>query len=322
MNKIGTDIASHRIGFFLVPEFSMLAYTSAIECLRIANRMSGTKIYDWPSYSLDGQAVQGSNGITVNVTGSLEDLQSVPSVVVCAGVNVQDHVEKAVLSRLRRLATHGASVGALCTGSYMLARAGLLDGYRCTIHWENLAGFREEFPDIDVTSELYEIDRNRYTCAGGTAAVDMMLTMIAMQNGHDLAALVADMIMHHRIREGTEGQRMALRARLGVSHPKLLAVIARMEENLEMPLSCGELAEGVGLSTRQLERLFRKYLYKAPARYYLKLRLDRARFLLAQTSLPILSVALACGFVSASHFSKCYREHFNHTPSEERRQVH
>ena len=129
------------------------------------------------------------------------------------------------------------------------------------------------------------------------------------------------MMIHHRIREGTEGQRMALRARLGVSHPKLLAVISRMEENLEAPLSCGDLAEGVGLSTRQLERLFRKYLYKAPARYYLKLRLDRARFLLSQTSLPILSVALACGFVSASHFSKCYREHFGHTPSEDRRQV-
>jgi transcriptional regulator GlxA family with amidase domain len=203
----------------------------------------------------------------------------------------------------------------------VLARAGLLDGYRCTIHWENLPGFAEEFPDIEVIAELYEIDRNRFTCSGGTAALDMMLNLIALNLGHDIAAGVADQLMHHRIRSGYEGQRMELRARLDISHPKLLEAITNMEENLETPMSCAELARGVGLSPRQLERLFRKHLSRSPTHYYLGLRLDRARFLLLQTSLSILNVALACGFVSASHFSKCYREYFGWAPSDERRGV-
>ena len=146
-----------------------------------------------------------------------------------------------------------------------------------------------------------------------------MLHLISSHAGHEVAAAVADQVIHHRIREGNEGQRMALRARLGVSHPKLLFVIGSMESSLEFPVSCSQLAQSVGLSTRQLERLFSKYLNQAPTRYYLKLRLERARYLLLQTSMPILDIALACGFISASHFSKCYRECFGCTPSEARR---
>ena len=296
----------------------MIAFSAAMEPLRLANHVSGRKLYEWDIYSRDGKPVAASNGIELAVSGSLADIDPVPMAIVCSGVDVQKYIEKDLISKLRRLVSHGASIGALCTGAYILARAGLLDGYRCTVHWENLIGFREDFPDIDVTSELFEIDRNRLTCAGGTAALDMMLNLIAVQVGHDTAALVADSMIHHRIRDGREAQRMELRARLGLSHPKLLAVISHMEENLEEPLSCAELAAYVGLSTRQLERLFNKYLNRSPTRYYLGLRLDRARFLLLQTSMPILDVALACGFVSASHFSKSYREYFGRTPSEER----
>jgi transcriptional regulator GlxA family with amidase domain len=209
-------------------------------------------------------------------------------------------------------------MGGICTASHILAKAGLLDNYSCTIHWENLTAMVEEFPDLSITSELFEIDRNRYTCAGGTAALDMMLNWISLQQGAIVAASVADEMLHHRIREGHESQRMELRNRLGVAHPKLLAVVGLMEEHLEEPLSCAELAKQVGLSTRQLERLFRKYMRNAPTRYYLELRLNRSRFLLHQTSLPVLSIALASGFVSASHFSKCYREFFKRTPSQER----
>lgn len=319
----GTDADknTHRIGFLLINDFSMMGFTSAVEPLRLANRENGDAIYTGISYSLTGEPVTASNGIPIIVDAPLSEAKGLHAMFVCTGLKVRRYADKAIMTALRRMASHGTDIGGICTGSYILAKAGLLDDYRCTIHWENLAAFTEDFPDADVTSELFEIDRNRYTCAGGTAAIDMMLTIIGLQEGTRLAAAVADAMLHHRIRDGHESQRMELRSRLGVAHPKLLAVIQHMEENLEEPLSCAQLASRVVLSTRQLERLFSKYMSHAPTRYYLELRLNRARHLLRQTSLPVLSVALAAGFVSASHFSKCYREHFKRTPSEERRQI-
>lgn len=308
-----------RVGFFLVPGFSLIAFSAAVEPLRLANRFAGRTMYSWEFYSIDGKPVEASNGLSTMAHAALGDIASVPVLVVCGGIGAEHYRNAALDAKLRRLVSHGTVIGAVCTGTYILARAGLLDGYRCTIHWENLDGFREEFPYIEIVSELYEIDRNRFTCSGGTAAIDMMLNFIAMHLGHDIAATVADQLIHHRIRSGFEGQRMELRARLNITNAKLLEAIGEMEASLEEPMSCAELARSVGLSPRQLERLFSKYLNRSPTRYYLGLRLDRARFLLLQTSLSILNVALACGFVSASHFSKCYREYFGWTPSDERR---
>lgn len=319
MGAFKDNLPSHQIGFFLAPNFTFVAFSSAIEPLRLANRVSGNTLYEWQCFSVDGQPVTASNGVSVNVDGSFEDCQNFPTVIVCGGQDIHNQTDPGMISRLRWFSSHGANLGAICTGSRILAQAGLLDGYKCTIHWENMDGFGEEFPAIEISDELFEIDRTRFTCAGGTAALDMMLHLIARNYGHDTAALTADQLIHHRIRDGHERQRMALRTRLNVSHPKLLEVISLMEETLEEPVSCSALADSVGLSTRQLERLFRKYLNHAPTRYYLELRLSRARFLLLQTSMTVLEVALACGFVSASHFSKCYREFFSRTPSEERR---
>ncbi len=305
--------------FLLVPRFSMIAFASAIEPLRLANRALGRDVYRWRVLSVDGRPTEASNGIVVAADGSYGDATQAHAAIVCAGVDVQTFEHRELIARLRVLATRGVSLGAICTGAYVLARGGLLDGHRCTIHWENHDAFREEFPDLAVTLELFEIDRSRFTCAGGTAAIDMMLSMIAQQKGQEVASIVTDQLIHHRMRDAHERQRMELRARLGVAHPKLIGVVATMERCIEQPLSCADLATGVDLSTRQLERLFRKYIGQAPTRYYLGLRLDRARHLLLQTSMPILSVGLACGFVSASHFSKCYSEHFSRTPSHERR---
>ena len=309
----------HTFGFLMVPDFSMIAFTSAIEPLRLANRCAGRTLYGWRVFSPDGRPVAASNGIAIAVDGSYADVGPMPSVVVCAGIDVHRFDHRELIAKLRTLAFYGVSIGAVCTGTHVLARAGLLSGRRCTIHWENHDSFREEFGDIEVTQELFEIDRNRFTCAGGTAAIDMMLSMIVKQKGPDIAAQVTDQLIHHRQRDSHERQRMELRARLGVAHPKLLAVVSDMEKSLETPLSCADLARQVGLSTRQLERLFRKYIGEAPTKYYLGLRLNRARYLLRQTSMPILTIGLACGFVSASHFSKCYSEHFGKTPSQERR---
>lgn len=319
MFEIEDDDYTRYIGFVLVPNFSMIAFSSAIEPLRLADRTCDSAVFNCYTYSLDGQPVKASNGVTVDCDKALADASGLHGIFVCGGTDIHKYEDKALLSGLRRLASHGTDVGALYTGTHLLAKAGLLDGYKCTIHWENLVAFTEEFPNIEVTSELFEMDRSRATCAGGTAALDMMLNIVAREAGPQVAAEVADELIYHRIRDSHEKQRMELRSRLGVAHPKLLAVISCMEENLEEPLRCSDLASSVGLSARQLERLFRKYMNCAPTRYYLDLRLNRSRFLLRQTSLPILSVALASGFVSASHFSKCYREHFNCTPSEERR---
>ncbi len=307
------------IGFFLAPRFSMMAFTSAIEPLRSANRMSGRNLYGWRLISKDGAPVEASNGIAMMPDSAIAAADYLPTLIVCGGIDVHLVRDKETFSWLRRQARKGARVGAICTGSHILARAGLLDGYRCTIHWENIPGFSEEFPDIEVTAELFEIDRNRFTCSGGTAPLDMMLYMIATHYGHDLAAAISDQFIHDRIRGPNDHQRMTLQSRLGVRDPKLISVIAQMESNLEEPLSRADLADSVDLSTRQLERLFRKNLASTPKHYYLELRLRRARQLLLQTGMSVLDVALACGFVSASHFSKCYREFVGKTPREERR---
>ena len=315
------DGAGFRIGFYLVDEFSMIAFVSAVEALRLANHVSEDTPFSWMAVADTAGPVMASNGIELTAECALNDAGPLDAVFVCGGVNIQAHEDRAMMASLRRRVAHGAALGALCTGTHILACAGLMDGYRCTIHWENIQAFIEAFPDVEVSNELFTIDRNRYTCAGGTAALDLMLNLISMHLGPDVAATVSDELVHHRIREGSEGQRMDLRSRSGIAHPKLLSVVAAMEENIETPMSCAQLAAAVGLSTRQLERLFRTYLSTAPTRYYLRMRLERARTLLRQTSMPIFDVALATGFISASHFSKCFREHFGTPPSAERRRV-
>ncbi len=307
-----------RYSFVLLPGFSMIAFAAAVEPLRLANRTSEQELYAWDLYSVDGAAVPASNGIALDVAGVLGDVPGGSVAVVCGGVDVHKLSNKPLLSWLRRQDRAGQDIGAICTGGHVLAEAGLLEGYRCTIHWENLAAFSENFPDIEVTAQLFEVDRNRFTCAGGTAAADMMLYLIATQHGQDLANEVAEQIMHERIRAHDERQRMSVANRIGARHAKLAAIISTMQQNLEEPLSRMELAQSAELSTRQLERLFRRYLNRSPARYYLELRLQRARQLLLQTNMSVMNVALACGFVSASHFTKCYRAYFGRTPYRER----
>ncbi len=305
-------------GYLILPQFSMLNLGSAMDPLRAANRMSGRSLYEWRVITLDGGSVPASNQIDLIAREKLSEVERIPNLIVVTGLEPHLYAVPGVLAPLRRLARQGCRLGAVSTGSYILAKAGLLDGYRCTIHWEYLNSFKEEFPNLEVTQELYEVDRDRLTCSGGTAAIDMMLHLIAEQHGRDLATAVAEQFIHGHIREQKAPQRMALRNRLGAAHPKLLAVVALMEENLEDPITRAELARQVGLSTRQLERLFRGYLKRTPTRYYLELRLQRARGLLTQSSMSVLDVAMACGFVSASHFSKCYRDYFKRTPREDR----
>jgi len=309
--------ATRRISFLLLPSLSMIALASALEPLRIANRITRRWIYQWSLHSADAAAVTCSNGILIGADRGLEDIDPDSMLFVCAGVDVQLAASRPVLNWLRRQNARGVPLGALCTGSYVLAKAGLLRDRRCTIHWENLPAVLEEFPELQFTSHMYEIDRDRFTCAGGGAASDMMLQIISDDLGDELSGMVADMLLHSA-RDAWEEQRRSVAGRVGHRHPRLTAVIRAMEANVEEPIRPCRLAAQAGVSTRQLERLFRRYLNRSPKRYYMELRLHRARNLLLQTEMTVLDVALACGFASPSHFSRCYRAYFSRSPYADR----
>ena len=304
--------------FLLVERFSMIAFASAIEPLRVANRMAQSRLFNWRLVTADGEPVSCSNGTRIMADGPMNDLDKDAMIILCAGLDVNRTATGPIMSWLRKQSRRGVALGALCTGTYVLAKAGLLDNSRCTIHWENRESFREDFPDIDLTNHIFERDGARWTCSGGTAAADMMLHAINEKHGRDLTSLIVDQLVLTPVRTDEDEQRLSVPARVGVRHPKLTTVIHMMEENIEEPISPSDLARDVGMSTRQLERLFRRYLNRSPKRYYMGLRLQRARNLLLQTDMTVINVALACGFTSPSHFSKCYRNHFGRTPYRER----
>lgn len=314
--------AGHRncrqIVFVLMKEFTLLSFAGALDSLRIANRQAGYEAYRWKVLSESGAPVQSSSGIEIGVDGPLEPLRHDDTVVLCGGMNAAQNTTDGLLAFLRREARRGASMMALCTASYALAKAGLLDGKRATIHWENQDGFAEQFPDVALSKQVFCIDGKRLTAAGGSAAIDLMLAVIATDLGQEIATAVADQEVYSTIRTEKDSQRLSVPTRIGVRHPKLASVIQMMEDSLEEPISPARLAENVALSTRQLERLFRRYMNRSPKRYYMELRLQKARGLLLQTSMNVMDVALACGFTSPSHFSKCYRAHYGATPYRER----
>lgn len=312
------DAARHHIVFLLLERFTLMAYAAAVEPLRLANRVAGKPLYSWKLVSETGQNVTCSNGTQIAVAEGLGDIATDAMIMVCGGVDVQRATTPAILSWLRKRARHGNTIAGVCTGAWTLAKAGLLDGHRATIHWENHDALVEDFPEIDLTKSVFVIHGKRLTSAGGTAPLDMMLTLITNAEGADLAHAVADQMIYSSIRTNRDTQRLSIPARIGVRHPKLARVIEFMENHIEDPISPSDLANEVDMSTRQLERLFRRYLNRSPKRYYMELRLERARNLLMQTDMSVISVALATGFTSPSHFSKCYRAHYDTTPYRER----
>lgn len=309
---------AYAVGFYLVPDFPLMAFSAALEPLRAANRLRGEALFAWRLLSRDGKAVRASNGIELAVHGGAGEPPGVDMLLACAGTEAG--AGDAALARwLRAAARAGSALGGISLGAYVLAHAGLLDGRRCALHWESLGAFRERFPRVKTTTDIFVIDGNRYTCSGGTAALDMMLELITARHGRALANDVSEQFIHPRIRSTHDSQRMALQTRLGVANAKLIAAIGRMEQSDDEPQAVRAIAAAVDLSPRQLERLFAKYLRSSPSRYFLRMRLDRARAMLLESTKPILDVALACGFSSASHFSRCYRAAYGHKPSDERR---
>ncbi|WGW02885.1 GlxA family transcriptional regulator [Tropicibacter oceani] len=307
-----------RFVFVLLENFTLLSFAAALDCLRLANRMSGRKLYSWQIVGENGDSVACSTGTVFNLDAGLEELHRDDTVVVCGGADVQKATTKRLLSWMRREARKGVAFAGLCTAAHALAKAGLLDGKRATIHWENQDSFAEEFEEVILTKSVFTIDGSRLTTAGGTSSIDLFLQVIANDHGEELASAVADQQIYSSIRTDQDTQRLSVPTRIGVRHPKLSQVIQQMESNIEEPISPAILARDVGMSTRQLERLFRRYLNRSPKRYYMELRLQKARNLLMQTDMSVINVALACGFASPSHFSKCYRAHYDTTPYRER----
>ncbi len=308
-----------RVGFLLLNEFTMIAFSSAIEVLRMANHISGKPLYSWCVISPDGQPVSSSNGLAPAQISTYQNAGPVDLLFVCGGTNVTRFADDKVLALLRRIAQDQVILGGLCTGTYALVKAGLLNGYQAAIHWENLSALREAHTKVRFVEELFVIDRDRITCTGGIAPMDMMLTVVRERCGKTLVAEISEQFILERVRDSKDRQHIPLAARMGCNHKALVEVAALMEANIEEPLSLEELSQLAGLSQRHLQRMFREALHVTPSHYYLDLRLRRARELLLQTEMSITGITVACGFQSACHFSKCYRALFGKPPSSERR---
>ncbi len=303
------------LAILLIPQFTMIALFSILEPLRIANRYVA-RPYRWKLLSVDGQPVADRNGVKVAVDGALGDVGDVGTLMVIADAPAPRRLERAVSPRLRQLARSGVMIGGIDTAPILLARAGLLDGRTATAHWEVLEAFREQFPRVDVVARLYEIDRKCFTCAGGSAALDLILKEIETTFGHQLALRVSEHCMHGRVRSALEPQREFPGAR--GSGTKLSRAIRIMEQENPRRARIGAVAKAIGVSRRQLHRIFTDQLATSPNRFRLKLRLEQAHQMLVNGEVSVTQAAIASGFKSRSYFSRCYHREFGRAPKDDK----
>lgn len=301
--------------FLLLPKLTLLAFTSAVEPLRIANQVTNKELYRWFVMTEDGGPVTCSCGVNITPDSGLRDMPRDGAAFVCAGIEPTESVSPRATRWISRQRAFGCKVGGICTGAFALARAGLLQGRAFTLHWENQPAFVETFIGLEPTGNLYENDDGLITCGGGSAATDMMLDLIERDHGTDLATIVADMCIHFRADHREAPQKSAYSHALSSRNPHLIAAIQTMNENLELPLDIDEIAERSGISRRQLERLFKRYIAITPAQYYIELRVSRAHALLNETALSVAEIAAATGFASSSQLAQRFRKRFGKSPS-------
>ena len=310
------------VSIIAIPEFSLMAFSATIEPLRGANFVTGLPLFRWNFHSAEGGPVASSSGVVIDTLPNAQlDASKSDLVLVCAGVNVENHFDRRVSAKLNRLHRHGNLIGGVSTGVFILAEAGLLDGKSCSVHWHSQDAFGQMYPDVKISNDLFTIDQGICSCSGGTAAMDMMLHLIARQHGAELSRLAADQFIHGSLREPTTLQRMTLRERLKTQDRYVLKAIEIMEASCETPVAAAEIATRLGISLRKLERRFRRELGETPVQRYTQLRLERARRLLAQTDLSVTAVAAACGYESASYFARFYREQSGMSPTAFRRRM-
>lgn len=309
------------IVFLLTPKLSMMSLASAIEPLRALNRLAGFEAYRWRLASPDGRRIECSNGILLETEPLDAALTGSVRLFICASFHTSDVNAKPYLSALRKAARTGIHIGSISTGTYFLARTGLLNGRRCTVHWEARPALLEEFPEINCSNRLYEIDGECMTCSGGTAAMDMMLHMIGATHGFELMNAVANQFHHERVRSVAEDQRGGALGFIAQLPAQLQNAVALMQKHIEHPLPLTELSALAEISPRQLERLMHKHLKAKPHRLYLLFRLERARELLMYSNVSITDISMQAGFSSTSHFASCYRRIFGTRPSDARNSV-
>ncbi len=309
-----SDLPEH-MRFFLVEEFTHLAFSCAVEPLRLANLLSGRELYSWSLASRDGHGATASNGTVTLVDHAMDPVPRNAWLFFLSGINVETHLDRALIGYVRRERARGARIGGLCSGALVLAHAGLLDGDLAAVHWEYHDAFEEQFPQIALRRSVFVADGRHPTASGGTATADLMLHLIAGAHGADLATGIADQMVYNAVRDGTAAQRISVQARHGVRNAHIAAAVRLMRTTLDEPLTPAEIADRIGISTRQLERLFRNHLKVSPKRYATTLRLERGRNLLLQTELSVTEIALACGYGTATHFSRAYRAHYGHAPT-------
>lgn len=306
-------VSTREFAFLTLPRFTLLAFSSAVDPLRIANQLTQRPLYRWRVVSLDGLPTESSAGIRIEADQGLQPVGRDTTVIVCSGTDATQAADRNALTWLREHSRHGGTLGAVCTGAYTLARAGLLDGDATTVHWENQAAFRELF-DMEPLQQIYVMGRRHFSCAGGEAGVDLMVAMIAKDHGQQLAEAVAEMCLHSRRREaGTAQKRMFAPMRL--RNPAIAHVIAAMRANISTPLEQNELASIFGKTPRHLERTFKAATGETPKNFYLGLRLEQARDFLAETTMSMLDVAVATGFNSRGSFTKAFRRRFGSSPT-------
>jgi transcriptional regulator GlxA family with amidase domain len=284
----------------------------------MANAQAEEELYQWDFLSWDNTSVNASNNMVTAPTIDVDQVKMLDVLLVVAGINVATYGDDVFFAWLRQASRQVDLLGSTSTGALLLAKAKLLRHKTCTIHWEYVDSFREQFPDVWMSGELYEFDGSLFTCSGGSAGLDMMLQIIADQHGYELALLVAEQYMHPHIRPPHQDQRMRLQSRLNINNPRLIKALDIMRQNLEAPLTCQELADASNMSARQMERLFKQYLHQSPGQYYLHLRLEKTQHLLRQSSLSVLQVATACGFSSTSYLARCYQKKYACSPRQER----
>ncbi len=306
------------VTFLLLDDFSHIAFACAVEPLRIANLLQGEEIYRWHLSSPDGERAVCSNKSVTLVDQGLGPLPPRSSLFLVSGQNVGDRATPEVLSFIRRERARGTQIGAICSAAYILARAGLLDGRRAAIHWSFHDSFQENFPNVQLCKHVFVADESFITASGGTAAADLMLHLIGETHGGDLAVAIADMMVYSGVRPAGVAQQISLQARHGIRNPHIAEAIRLLSESAPCYLSSSEIARKIGISTRQLERLFQKHLKVSPKKFAINQKLLKARNLLLQTEQSVSEIALACGYESASHFIRTYQSRFGVTPHNQR----
>jgi transcriptional regulator GlxA family with amidase domain len=308
-----------RIGFFLAPDYPLMTFSAALDSLRQGNRLAKHAAFEWVLITSDGRDARSSSGLAFPADFALTQAPKCDILFVFAGVNYTESYDPTLFSWLRRIFSEGCVLGAVSTAVFYLAKAGLLEGRRCAIHWESLPAFRREFPNCLATDDIFAVDGRLITSSGGTVTLDMMLYLIAAIEGRDLASKISDQFNHPRMRRQDDVQRMTPEDRFGIRNLKLAFVVGRMESSLSDPIDISELAGSISVSTRQLERLFKDNLNKSPSSFYIDLRMARARELLVHTGLSVSDIANVCGYESPSHFSRFYRKNYNESPAETRK---